>query len=71
MARVYVNGKIVYAGQRVFRSRDYRYLGTIGYFDAVYLDLKEGENEVVFAITETFGGWGLRARLENLDGIEL
>jgi len=71
IARVYVNGKVIYSGQRIFRSRDYRYLGTIGYFDAVYLDLKRGENEVVFAITETFGGWGLRARLENLNGIEL
>ena len=68
-AMLYVNGKVVYSGQRRFRSRDYRYLGTIGYFDAAYLDLKKGENEVVFAITGGAGGWGLKAKLETLEGI--
>ncbi|MEM7367988.1 MAG: hypothetical protein AAF587_05265 [Bacteroidota bacterium] len=68
-ARVFVNGQLMYAGQRRFRSRDYRYLGTIGYFDAVFLPLKKGKNEIIFAITESFGGWGLKAQLDNLDGI--
>ena len=68
-AILYVNGKVLYSGQRRFRSRDYRYLGTIGYFDAAYLPLKKGENEVVFAITGGGGGWGLKAKLENLEGI--
>ncbi len=71
VVHVFVNGKIVYGGQRQFRSRDYRYLGTIGYFDAIYLDLKEGENEVVLAVTEAFGGWGIRAKLENLTGVRI
>lgn len=71
MAKVFVNNKIVYSGQRKFRSRDYRYLGTIGYFDAIYAQLKKGKNEIVFAITENFGGWGLLAKLENLDGVTL
>ena len=66
---LYVNGKAIYSGQRRFRSRDYRYLGTIGYFDAAYLNLKKGDNEVVFAITGGGGGWGLKAKLENLEGI--
>lgn len=70
-AHVFVNGQIQYAGQRQFRSRDYRYLGTIGYFDAIYLDLKKGENEVIFAITEAFGGWGLRAKFEDKEGIQV
>jgi len=69
IASVYVNNRVTYSGQRIFRSRDYRYLGTIGYFDAVYLELKKGENEVVFAVSETSGGWGLKARLEDMDGI--
>jgi hypothetical protein len=59
VAQLFVNGKPLYLGQRVFRSRDYRYLGTIGYYDVVYIDLKQGENEVVFAVSEMFGGWGL------------
>ncbi len=71
VAWVFVNEKLVYSGQRVFTSRDYRYLGTIGYFDTVYLDLKKGENEIVFAISENFGGWGLKAKLASLDGIEV
>ena len=66
-AMLYVNGKVVYSGQRRFRSRDYRYLGTIGYFDAAYLDLKKGENEVVFAITGGGGGWGIKAKLASPD----
>lgn len=69
--KVYVNGKAVYSGQNIFRSRDYRYLGTIGYFDAVYLDLKKGDNEIIFAVTENFGGWGIKAKLESLEGVTL
>lgn len=68
---VYVNGKPVYSGQNNFRSRDYRYLGTIGWFDSVYLPLKEGENEVIFVVGEDFGGWGIKAKIENMDGITL
>lgn len=68
---VYVNGKPVYSGQNNFRSRDYRYLGTIGWFDSVYLPLKEGINEVVFVIGENFGGWGIKAKIEDMEGITI
>lgn len=60
---VFVNGKAVYFGDNGYRSRDYRYLGTIGFFDAIYLDLKPGKNEIVFAVTENMGGWGVIAKL--------
>ncbi|MFK7923164.1 MAG: hypothetical protein AB8H47_14470 [Bacteroidia bacterium] len=69
--RVYVNGKLVYSGQRRFRSRDYRYLGTIGYFDSIYLPLSAGPNVITFAVSEQFGGWGVRAKLADLDGVEI
>lgn len=69
VAKVFVNNQAVYAGQRKFRSRDYRYLGTIGYFDSIFLDLKKGRNEVVFALAENMGGWAVMAKLENIDGI--
>ena len=69
-ARIYVNGKAVYEGQRLFRSRDYRYLGTIGFFDSVFLDLQQGENEIVFAVSENFGGWGVMARFADLEQIK-
>ena len=38
---VFVNGEIQYAGQKNFRSRDYRYLGTIGYFDSLIFKLEK------------------------------
>lgn len=60
--RVYCNGNILYAGNASFRTRDFRFLGTIGYFDAVYLPLKKGENTVIFAVSETFGGWGVMGK---------
>lgn len=71
VAKIFVNGKAVWLGVDIYRSRDYRFLGTIGYFDSVYLDLKNGKNEVVVMVAENFGGWGFKARFENLDGIKL
>ena len=62
-AKVFVNGKLVYSGSNLYRSRDYRYLGTIGLFDSVLLPLEEGENEICIAVSEAFGGWGLMARI--------
>ncbi len=70
-ASVFVNNKIIYTGHRKFRSRDYRYLGTIGYFDSIFLNLKKGKNEIIFAVTENFGGWGLKAKLENMEGVKV
>ncbi|HJT73232.1 MAG TPA: hypothetical protein VJ720_04415 [Chitinophaga sp.] len=62
--RVYLNNRLQYAGTDGFMSRDYRFLGTIGYFDAIYLDLKRGRNELWIAVSEDFGGWGIKAKLE-------
>jgi hypothetical protein len=70
-AQVFVNGKAIYLGNNTFRTRDYRYLGTIGYFDSVFLELQKGDNEIIIALNEAFGGWGMKARLENMDGITL
>ncbi|MCY1720076.1 hypothetical protein OU798_06965 [Prolixibacteraceae bacterium Z1-6] len=70
-AKIFVNGKSVWQGNDVYRSRDYRFLGTIGYFDSVYLDLQSGKNEIVVMVAENFGGWGFKARFENLNGIKL
>ncbi|MHC5065797.1 MAG: hypothetical protein ACYTG5_17675 [Planctomycetota bacterium] len=69
-ARVYLNGQLLYSGSREYQSRDYRYLGSIGFFDALYLPLIEGENELLILVSEGFGGWGLQARFENPSGIE-
>jgi len=68
---LYLNDKALYSGRDEFMSRDYRFLGTIGYFDSVFLPLKKGKNELWFVVSEIFGGWGVKAKLENMEKIEL
>ncbi len=70
-AKVFCNGNALYSGNASFRTRDYRYLGTIGYFDAVYLPLKKGENIIIVAVSETFGGWGVMAKWESMEGLRI
>jgi hypothetical protein len=38
------------------------YMNMIG--DGVYVPLKQGRNEVVFAVTDFTAGWGFWARLD-------
>lgn len=63
--RCYLNDRLIYAGNNKFRSRDYRFLGTIGYFDTLYLPLRLGTNELILAVSEDFGGWGVMARFSD------
>ncbi len=69
IAQVYVNSLILYTGQNIYQSRDYRFLGTIGYFDEVYLPLQQGINELIITVTENFGGWGIMGKFSNTEGI--
>ena len=64
-AVVFLDGAALYRGNDTYRSRDYRFLGSIGYYDTLYLPLAEGENELVVAVSEDFGGWGVQARLPD------
>lgn len=68
-ARVYCNGTILYSGNNTYQSQDYRHLGTIGFFDSIYLPLKKGKNEIIVVVSETFGGWGIQGKLENWEAI--
>lgn len=70
-AVVYLNGRALYRGDDTYRSRDYRFLGSIGWYDTVYLPLVEGDNDLVVAVSESFGGWGLQGRFADPDGIRL
>jgi len=69
--KAYLNGRLIFAGTDPYRSRDYRFLGTVGFFDELYLSLEEGKNELWMAVTESFGGWGIKARFEDVEGIEI
>ena len=68
---VFANDTLLYSGSNRYMSRDYRYLGTIGLFDKVYLPLEAGENEIWIAVTESFGGWGIQGRFDDLQGISV
>lgn len=66
-----LNGKAIYKGNNRWRSRDYRYLGTIGLFDGIYLNLKKGKNELLMAVSEDFGGWLITGKFEDPTGIQI
>jgi len=68
---VYLNDKALYYGADNFMSRDYRFLGTVGFFDTLFLPLKKGENELWFVVSENFGGWGVQAKFENMENISM
>jgi hypothetical protein len=71
-AVLFLNGAPLFSGDTTYRSRSPRYLGVMTVdHEAVYLLLEEGDNELLFAVSEAFGGWGLIARLEDRAGIEL
>ena len=69
--RIYLNGKRVYFGDAGWTVRDYRFLGTVGFFDSAGLDLKRGDNELLVAVSETFGGWAWAGAMEDQAGITI
>jgi hypothetical protein len=61
---VYLNHKPVYAGSNTIGAREPDFLGLLNPDnDAVYLPLKKGDNELMLAVTEFFGGWGFLCKL--------
>lgn len=69
--RAYFNDRLIYGGSDIWRSRDHRFLGTVSLSDDLYLPLKKGDNELWLAITENFGGWGVKALIEDRSGISI
>lgn len=68
---VFLNGRAIAHGDDTYQTRDYRHLGTVGLYDSVFLPLKSGENELVFAVTEGFGGWAIKAAFDPIEGVSL
>ena len=71
---IFCNGQILFTGNCLFHSREPTFLGVVRGksptgFDAVYLDLKEGENELLIASSEAFGGWGFRFIFDDKEGL--
>lgn len=69
--RLFLNGELVFDGVAGFRARDYFFLGTIGFSDAVVLDLDAGENTLTAAVSETFGGWGFAGAIAEREGLRI
>jgi hypothetical protein len=69
--RVFVNGRLLFSASDLWQSRDYRFLGTVGLYDAVYCPLNPGRNEVLLAISESFGGWAVAGELDPAPGVRL
>ncbi len=63
---IFFGGEILFTGNSAFRSRSPSFLGAISWHDAVFLDLEEGENELLLLVAEDFGGWGFQARLTEI-----
>jgi hypothetical protein len=60
---IYCNGTPLYFGMNPPFFRDLGVMDMEG--DAVYLPLKKGKNEIVFAVTEYSGGWAFFGRLDR------
>lgn len=58
LVSVFINGKIVFNANNGYRYRDPSATGVVGPYDAVYLPLSEGPNQLTLAVAEGFGGWG-------------
>jgi len=67
--RVFLNGRLLYAGNSAFGTRDPEFLGIVGLFDELALPLRRGPNELWFAVSETFAGWAVTAELPDRAGI--
>ena len=69
--QVYLNGTLLYAGDDSQASRDYRFLGTVGFYDTLELALRQGRNEIVFVVSEGGGGWAANAAFPDMTGLTL
>lgn len=69
-ATLFLNGQPLYTGKSAWKFRDGDFNGVMDVEnDAVYLPLKKGKNELVLAVKEYFGGWGLICRLDSVTGL--
>ena len=61
---VFLNGVLLYSGVNGYSYNFPRRDGLITPDQAsLYLALRPGDNELIFAVIDTFGGWGLMARV--------
>jgi hypothetical protein len=70
--RVFLNGTPLYAGSDRIGSRDYRFLGIVGFWDELFLPLRQGSNEVAFVVSDfTSTGTAAAARLTDMSSLTI
>lgn len=69
--RIFLNGKRVFAGMAGWRVRNPGFMGLVSFHDSVGLDLRQGENELLIAVSETFGGWAWAAAMADQENVQL
>lgn len=62
---LFLNNQVLAYGSSGYTERDPSFLGIVGLFDGVYLPLKKGNNELILAVAENFGGWGFMCQWGN------
>src|SRR6185295_2731806 len=71
-ASIFLNGQPLFTGKSAWRFRDQDFNGIMDVeHDAVYLPLKKGNNELMLAVKEYFGGWGFICRLQSTAGLTI
>ena len=67
---IFLNGKVLFQGNSTFLSRDPEFLGIVGLHDAVFLNLEQGDNQLMLMVLEHFGGWGYMCQLEDMEDLK-
>ena len=71
-AMIYLNEEPVFAGNNAFLYKGALFRGDIAVQgNALYLDLKKGENELLIAVAERANGWGLIGQWANANGLKM
>jgi hypothetical protein len=69
---IFVNGRPLFFGDAHYSYDAPRQEGLIALSQATFwLPLARGDNEILFAVSDGFGGWGLTAQLEVADGAQV
>jgi len=63
---VFLNGQPLFSGDAHYSHDNPRQEGLIGFWQGtLYLPLRKGRSEIILAVSEVFGGWGVMGRLEE------
>lgn len=68
----FLNGRPLFSGDARYSFDNPRQEGVIGLWQStVYLPLRAGANELVFIVSDAFGGWGVMGRLGRETGVTI